>query len=168
MILCRESENCGAAEVKVFGGLGGRQRPWQLIGAPRRQTALMTVLGGARALWPRLAVNYLWRREGARNGVRTGGTESPRDLRAHLRAHRHTRMFSVMLQSQICPSAESNKLYFFQSLQRLYLILLIISALNLFILDDASTLSFSPGHIFLVFSLTNGSFCSSTGFPSQS
>ncbi|CAG03474.1 unnamed protein product [Tetraodon nigroviridis] len=27
MILCRESENRGGAEVKVFGGLGGRRRP---------------------------------------------------------------------------------------------------------------------------------------------
>lgn len=85
MILRRQSENCGPAEVKVFGGLGGRQRPWLLIGALRRQIALMTVLCGAQALWPLLAVNYSWRREGARNAVRTGGTESLRHLRAHLR-----------------------------------------------------------------------------------
>lgn len=36
---------------------------------------------------------------------------------------------------------------------------------NLFILDNAQTLSFSPGCIFLLFSLTNGSFWLQRGVP---
>lgn len=90
-----------------------------MIGAPRRQIASMTVLRGAQALRLLGAVNYWCWREGARNGMRTGGTKSLRDLRApasailiswwcvrtrtHTRARTHRRRFcDVAIKSVRC------------------------------------------------------------------